>query len=279
MTNDFNRIIVHPGKAHRDDFMAVCLALTQVEGYPVIERKDPSWDELNDIKCLVLDTGMQLEPALNNFDHHQLPATSSECALSLYAQHCDIDLRIFNWYKTFCIADANGPYAAAADLGISPEAFMKTLSPIESGILLAFQDLYNALWFKEMMLGIGQGLLDYSMKVANDLKALHAESSVFTDIHTIFMPRKEPVAIRALEEYIEYLKDNDCLSDYAVLVSPDERGPGFTLLRLNDDPRFDFSVLEGRQDVAFAHKNGFIAKTKSANVDWESLVHMSMVKE
>jgi hypothetical protein len=56
------------------------------------------------------------------------------------------------------------------------------------------------------------------------------------------------------------LRDRDH-TDAAVSLSWDERGNGWSLYRFNDDPRIDFSVLEGDSAISFAHKGGFIAKT------------------
>ena len=47
------------------------------------------------------------------------------------------------------------------------------------------------------------------------------------------------------------------------MVYPDRRGEGYGLRRHNDDPRMDFTRIETEQDVNFAHKQGFIAKTSA----------------
>jgi hypothetical protein len=62
----------------------------------------------------------------------------------------------------------------------------------------------------------------------------------------------------------------------AVTVTQDDRGEGFSLYRRNDHPAVDFSKLEAHPDVIFAHKGGFIAKTKP-NVDWRKLVDLALV--
>ena len=60
-----------------------------------------------------------------------------------------------------------------------------------------------------------------------------------------------------------------------VLVSRDNRGPGLALFRREDDPKVDFSVLEGNEAVTFAHKGGFIAKTREG-AEWAPLVRAAI---
>ena len=47
-----------------------------------------------------------------------------------------------------------------------------------------------------------------------------------------------------------------------ISVTYDGRGEGWRLARLNDATGVDFSKLEGDEKIKFAHKTGFIAKTK-----------------
>jgi len=51
----------------------------------------------------------------------------------------------------------------------------------------------------------------------------------------------------------------------ACLVSRSDRpGEGWCLYRYDDHPWLDFSRLDGKPGVIFAHKGGFIAKTANA---------------
>jgi uncharacterized UPF0160 family protein len=63
------KVIVHGGKFHADDVMA-CAIISHLTNV-VIERRNPTENELNDSSILVLDCGRTYEPLLNNFDHHQ----------------------------------------------------------------------------------------------------------------------------------------------------------------------------------------------------------------
>jgi hypothetical protein len=73
------------------------------------------------------------------------------------------------------------------------------------------------------------------------------------DFYIVMVPSAEVVGI---EEYRASREE-----DIAVSVLYDDRGEGLTLFRFDDDPRIDFSKLDGHERILFAHKGGFIAKT------------------
>ena len=58
--NNVNKIVTHAGHAHRDDFLSVCFTLALCAEYnnePVVERRNPTEEELNDADVVVLDVG------------------------------------------------------------------------------------------------------------------------------------------------------------------------------------------------------------------------------
>jgi uncharacterized UPF0160 family protein len=82
----FTTILTHPGSAHKDEFLACCVLLATAP-CPIL-RREPTEADLADPAIAVVDVGHRHEPALNNFDHHQLPADAAPtCALSLVLQH------------------------------------------------------------------------------------------------------------------------------------------------------------------------------------------------
>jgi hypothetical protein len=84
------KIIVHPGRAHFDDFMSVALATQFVQvrlGDRVvleIERRVPTSEELDDEKVLIFDVGGKHEPEKLNFDHHTLEGPT--CSFQLFLE-------------------------------------------------------------------------------------------------------------------------------------------------------------------------------------------------
>lgn len=75
--------IVHPGQAHRDDYLiSTLLSSFNLKGF----RKNPTEEELRDPEILVADIG-DYNPKLNNWDHHTDKTPSGECSLSLYLKY------------------------------------------------------------------------------------------------------------------------------------------------------------------------------------------------
>ncbi|MCX6933342.1 MAG: MYG1 family protein, partial [Verrucomicrobia bacterium] len=123
----FSTILTHPGSAHKDEFLACCVLLAE---HPVpIERREPLPNDLADPAVAVVDVGHRHEPALNNFDHHQLakdhPPT---CSLSLVLQHLGLyaDARQFcDWLEPAEWFDCRGPIATAKFLGVDRNTLPK----------------------------------------------------------------------------------------------------------------------------------------------------------
>lgn len=261
-------IVTHPGGAHKDDFLACCVLLTEA---PVnIERRDPTEADLNDAKVAVVDIGNEHSATLHNFDHHQLPREHvPTCALSLVLQH----LGIYEDSKEFCAwlevaewFDCRGPNETAEWLGIDRETLGKLNSPLDITILRRFasQTLHKPgepIW--EIMRMIGQDLVDYvtTLRTRLDFVSEHAEVWEFDQFKAIFMPRTEPLPDEpssGLGYHVEALGLED---EVLALVYPDRRGEGYGMRRYNDDKRMDFTQLNDEPDVHFTHAQGFIAKT------------------
>ena len=57
----------------------------------VVERRNPTEEELNDADVVVLDVGEKHQPELSNFDHHQFNRNDDPaCALTLLLKDIDI---------------------------------------------------------------------------------------------------------------------------------------------------------------------------------------------
>ncbi len=271
-------IITHPGGAHKDDFLACAVLLTQA---PVaIFRRDPTADDLADPATAVLDIGNEHAPERNNFDHHQFPRDHvPTCALSLVLQHLGLyeDAREFcDWLEVAEWFDCRGPVDTAKWLGIDRETLGKLNSPLDITLLKCFAAQTEhkpgePLW--ELMRQIGQDLVDYvtGLRTRLDFVAAHAEvwslSADGQEFKALYMPRTDPLpdeASAGLGRHVERLGlENEILA----LVYPDSRGKGYGLRRFNDDPRLDFTQIDAQPDVHFTHARGFIAKTSAEQVE------------
>jgi hypothetical protein len=258
-------IVTHPGSAHRDEFMACCLAIAAGK-CGRIERRDSTDEDLNDPNVIVLDQGGRHEPALMNFDHHQLPRDAAPtCSITLILPYLGIDVEkarsIWGWLEFSELLDSKGPFATAEKLGSTPDALFAGVSPIETTVLRWFEELEligirGPLY--ALMHRIGKEKLDYLNKVTERIEHLRENAKVvevgglrFVD-GTCIDRADNPVL--GLEMFAEEL------GDIAGTITQDDRGEGLSLFRRNDHPAVDFSRLEGRDGVVFAHKGGFVAK-------------------
>lgn len=178
----FSTILTHPGSAHKDEFLACCVLLASSPG-PVL-RREPTDADLADPAIAVVDVGHRHEPALNNFDHHQLPADAAPtCALSLVLQHLGLyaDARAFcEWLEPAEWFDCRGANTTARWLGVERDIVGKMQSPIDGTLLRRFAAAKQhspgePLW--EIMRLVGTDLLDYLRNLRSRLTFIgrHAE--------------------------------------------------------------------------------------------------------
>jgi len=272
----FSTILTHPGGAHKDEFLACCVLLA--EHPTAIVRREPTPADLSDPSIAVIDVGHAHDPALNNFDHHQLPRDHvPTCSLSLVLQHLGLyeDARQFcDWLEPAEWFDCRGPNDTARWLGVERAVVGKLNSPIDGTLLRRFAQSSqlapgDPLW--EIMRMIGDDMLGYvrSLRTRLDFIARHAELWTLDDIAgtpcILFLPRTDPLPddpSAAIERYVE----SRGLGERVIgLVSPDRRSAGYGLSRHRDSARLDFTRIAGEPDVHFAHARGFVAKTSATD--------------
>ena len=304
------KIITHGGNAHLDDIMACALALVDrtwsyqekhekatikkalneaCEGV-VIERREPTTEELKNKEILVLDVGGHYRPELNDFDHHQFPKGTKESAMSLYATSVGLPNGAFDglaeyepdstkypvdslasfleeafpWFRTRVSVDACGPFATAKENGIEWDTIEKFLGPLEDVVLKMFEsaepearvDVVKPL--AEMILRKHQAWERVAATVKYE-RPWWADGEFTIADFTGANPEDVESCSDIFTRYVN-----------GVAVFHDNRGEGLTLLRLRDDPRIDFTRVKNDPEVAFCHNGGFIVKTKSKdfNQSW-----------
>ena len=301
------KIITHGGNAHLDDIMACALALVDrtwsyreehgeaamekaldgaCEGV-VIERREPTAEELENREILVLDVGGHYRPELNDFDHHQFPKGTKESAMSLFASSIGLPDGAFDgtaeyepdstkypvdslagfleeafpWFRTRVAVDACGPFAAAKENGVEWGTVEKFLGPLEGVVLKMFEnaepearvDVVKPL--AEMILGKHRAWERVATAVKYDRPRWADGEFTIVDF-----TKANPEDVEACSDMV-----TRCVNGVAVFH--DNRGEGLTLLRLRDDPRIDFTRVKNDPEVAFCHNGGFIVKTKSKDLD------------
>ena len=141
------RILTHPGGAHKDDLLAVCVLIAKY-GAPVV-RRDPTQEELDDSSIAVIDVGGFHDPERMNFDHHHFdrdhPPT---CALSLVLAYLGLyeDARRFcDWLEPAEWFDSRGPKKTAEMLGVPRQAISQLNSPFDITLPASIRSGHRAL--------------------------------------------------------------------------------------------------------------------------------------
>ncbi|MBW8781947.1 MAG: MYG1 family protein [Verrucomicrobia bacterium] len=270
----FGTILTHPGSAHKDEFLA-CSVLLAVHPAPIL-RREPTPADLADASIAVVDVGHAHDPALHNFDHHQLPKDHPPtCSLSLVLQHLGLyeDARQFcDWLEPAEWFDCRGPIATAQWLGVERDAISKLNSPIDGTLLRRFAQANRLLpgeplW--EVMRMIGEDLLTYvrSLRERLDFIARHAEVWDLNndgDTHRVlFLPRTDPLPDDPSAGLERFIESRGLGREVIGMIAPDRRSGGYGLSRYRDDARLDFTRIAACPDVHFAHARGFVAKTSA----------------
>ena len=276
----FTTILTHPGSAHKDEFLACCVLLATSPS-PIV-RREPTDTDLADPAVAVVDVGHRHEPALNNFDHHQLPVDAAPtCALSLVLQHLGLyaDARAFcDWLEPTEWLDCRGPNATARWLGVERRVINQLNSPVDGTLLRRFaaatrHEAGESLW--EIMRLVGQDLLDYLRTLRARLTFIgrHAELWSLDGLAlpggngpapaVIFLPRTDPLPEDPSAGLDRYVTEQGLNDRVVAVIAPDRRGGGYGLSRHCDHPRLDFTRITAEPDVHFAHLRGFVAKTSA----------------
>lgn len=268
-------IIVHPGNAHLDEFVACAEALVAeawrdpdsaitLHQRVTIARREPTPEEVENPDVLVMDVGGVHDPKKACFDHHQLPRGTKECAMTLFAKSIrhpttgeslyEIMCRLYPWYTTRAVLDSCGPFNAAKEKGVEWSTVASFLGPFEEIVLSAFAD------------GTDDERVGIVLHFANDiLVKIEAESRVRLalerwttgqGVDVLDFTRADPADVDAVSDAILASVPD------GVAIFRDKRGEGYALLRVKDDPRVDLAKAKGMPCMAFCHVNGFYATTK-----------------
>lgn len=245
-------IITHPGSAHFDEFFAICLVLAKHSDKKfVIERREPSAAELDNPDIWVIDIGGRYEPALKNFDHHQ--DLSLGASFVLVADYLGVSHLFKNtpWWRYQDRLDRFGPYNMAKEYGAT--SIEQAHSPFEDWFLTLFET--SPLMVYHIMQRFGCHVISEAEEIAERFAFWQQAQHVQIKNWTVLVGLTDDST--GSQEYRDSMEE-----PAAVCVRYDSRGNGWSLYRFNDLTEIDFSRLEGHKDVLFAHKGGFIAKTK-----------------
>ena len=258
------KVVVHPGSAHKDDFLSVSVLLATLDSVAVVYRREATAEDLADRDTYVVDVGMVYDEQFHNFDHHQdrrLP-----CAFHLVMKYLEQHERaklMFEWYNHMSMMDVRGPYRTAEHLGIDSGVLFAASSPIDGYILSRFsklEKLRRGDLFYALMKEFGQDLLAMIERKYQRLERLKEEAQVVPVRHlkaVVSTIAEDPKL--SMERYIRFLNDDRIVMS----ITPSVRGGGWEMLRLGDHSSVDFRVVADNPEICFVHANGFVAKTRT----------------
>ena len=278
-------VITHPGGAHKDDLLAVCVLVAETGA--TVHRRDPTSDELRDPQVAVVDIGGEHDPERSNFDHHHFPREHPPtCALSLLLASKGLyedALHFCDWLEVAEWFDSRGPGKTARFLGVPRKAISQLNSPVDMTLLRHFagatthrpgEPVY------EFMCLVGRDLLSYLAEVRARIAFAteHAVRWTLTRgdqaLEVVFLPRTDPLPAEPSGTAGAYIRAHGLEQEIAAMIYPDRRGQGYGIARYEDHPQLDFGRVGGEVDVHFAHKSGFLCKTSAVEVErLRALVH------
>jgi hypothetical protein len=244
-------IITHPGSAHFDEVTAISLILAV---YPdtefKVERREPLQAELDDPGVWVVDTGNRHEPEKRNFDHHQ----SLECpaAFVLLAEYLGLlaILSVMPWWHFKDSVDRIGPVRSSLKYQAGDDLVNR--NPVENWLVDRFASEPQA--SLPLLKSFGAHLIEDARGLKKQIDFWKTSRRfVIAGVPAIIGETRESFG---LEEFRRLDKNPP-----DIVISLDRRSDGWRLYRYDGAP-VDFSLISNCPEIEFAHKSGFLAKTK-----------------
>jgi len=244
-------IITHPGSAHFDEVVAVSLILAMHAGTVFkIKRREPTQTELDNPDVWVVDIGDLHEPEKRNFDHHQ--DTDCPAAFVLVAEYLGLleTMSIMPWWHFKDSVDRFGPGNSSIKYHAGDDLVNR--NPVETWLTASFASEPEA--SLPLLKAFGTHITEDARMLKSQIDFWKTSSRlVIAGVPAIIGETRESAG---LEEF-------RCLDDNPpdIVISLDRRDKGWRLFRYDGTP-VDFSLISDRPEIAFAHKSGFLAKTK-----------------
>ena len=244
-------IITHPGSAHFDEVTAVSLILAVYADTEFrIERREPAQAELDNPDVWVVDIGDRHEPEKHNFDHHQ--DTDCPAAFVLVAEYLRLTetMSVMPWWHFKDEVDRFGPVKSSVKYHAGDDLVNR--NPVEIWLMASFASSREACL--PLLEAFGTHIIEDARMLKRQIDFWKTSSRlVIAGVSAMIGETRESAG---LEEFCR-LDDNPP----DIVISLDRRDKGWRLFRYDGAP-VDFSLISDRPEIAFAHKSGFMAKTK-----------------
>jgi hypothetical protein len=248
-----------------DELISVCIVLAMNDDIEYVERRPAKPEEIADPTVWVLDQGGVHDPENRNFDHHQFPAGTRKCTLSLIADHFDLknDLDETVWFRVLVLDDTLGAIKTAGELDCSATLLKGLMNgPINEFVLARFEqakklDSENEL--VKLLSAIGTHIVTNIRNMKERLQLIRekAEFDEVNGLKVLFFMEDVPDPKLSIAAYLK-----ETGKKTGVVVVANTRESGWSLGRVGDHPRVDFRRIKDASDVLFVHANGFVAKTR-----------------
>ncbi|MFC2058495.1 MYG1 family protein [Chloroflexota bacterium] len=244
-------IITHPGSAHFDEVAAVSLILAvHADTAFRIERREPVQAELDNSDVWVVDIGDRHEPEKRNFDHHQ--NTDSPAAFVLVAEYLGLldTMSVMPWWHfkdsvdRFGLGKSSIKYHAGDDL--------INRNPVEIWLIAGFASDPEA--SLPILKSFGAHIIENALMLKRQIEFWKTSCRlVIAGVPAMIGKTRESAGLEEFRRLDENPPD--------IVISLDRRDKGWRLFRYDGAP-VDFSLISDHPEIAFAHKSGFMAKTK-----------------
>jgi len=244
-------IITHPGSAHFDEVTAVSLILAVYADTEFrIERREPVTSEMDDPDVWVIDIGNRHEPEKRNFDHHQ----SLDCpaAFVLVAEYLGLleTMSVMPWWHFKDEVDRFGPVKSSEKYHAGDDLVNR--NAVESWLVDKFASEAEACL--PLLKSFGINIIEVARTLKGQINFWKSSSRlVIMGVPAMIGETRESAGLEEFRRLDENPPD--------IVISLDRRDEGWRLFRYDGTP-VDLSLISDRPEIAFAHKSGFMAKTK-----------------
>ena len=244
-------IITHPGSAHFDEVAAVSLILAvHADTVFRIERREPVPAELDDTDVWVVDIGDRHEPEKHNFDHHQ--SLGCPAAFVLVAEYLGLleTMSVMPWWRFKDEVDRFGPGKSSIKYHAGDD--LVNQNPVEIWLMASFASGPEA--SLPLLKAFGAHIIEDARMLKSQIDFWRTGPRlVIAGVPAMIVETRESAGLEEFRRLDENPPD--------IVISLDRRNNGWRLFRYDGTP-VDFSLISGRPEIAFAHKSGFMAKTK-----------------
>lgn len=269
------KIIVHSGNAHLDDFLSCCLILNKDEDVVLIERRNPTAEDLENPEVWVVDIGEEFNPERLNFDHHQ--KEMEDCSLSLLLKYWEIwqiALVVHGWLETAVLIDTIGSKRVINRLGLHMSVLVMFDSFIERSILHTFQQkakIKKGSCLFAVMKSIGKEFFRQIEEYTHLLEIFDSKTEL-KEINGIPAIQCLDLEFTPMLKRIMIEKKRELWGEGGLAIYRNERGEGMiSVKRFDDDRRVDFRKLptHDKKKIEFVHPSGFFAVFKNMSSEYE----------